>query len=393
MKLTNRNIQSFTYRGGWDVRWDSAVTGLGLRVYPSGKKTFVLSYRSRGRKRLMALGRYGTLTLDKARTRARKLLVQVEDGKDPLDEKRRGSQEETFGALMEAYVERHAKVHKKTWRDDEQRLKRHIPATWKGRRVSDITRREISSLHHRIGEAKPYEANRLHEILRKMFGLARTWGFLEDDAGNPATSIERFKEKARKRWLTPAELPRLTAVIDREPSIYIRALLWLLMLTGARKGELLSATWDDVDWSLERLRLPETKSGEEQFITLNAAAMAVLQATPRDERNPRIFPGHKGGKLTNLNTAWREIRKAADLEDLQMHDLRRSVGSWLSQAGVDLNLIKEALRHSNISTTLTYARLGEDAAREAMEDHGKRVLEAAGRGGPLLVVEGGGAKK
>ncbi len=75
--------------------------------------------------------------------------------------------------------------------------------------------------------------------------------------------------------------------------------------------------------------------------------------------------------------------------DLWLHDLRRSVGSWMTQAGVDLNVVKDALRHSNLKTTLTYARLGADPAREAMEAHGKRILEAAGKRGPVEVVRGG----
>ncbi len=393
MKLTTKSIRAFEYHGGWDVRWDDVVTGLGVRNYPSGKKAFVLSYRAQGRKRLMVLGRYGTVTLDEARKQARKFLVQVQEGKDPLEERQKEAQGQTFGDLVRAYIERHAKVHKKTWRDDEQRLNRHIPTTWKIRRVASITRQEISNLHHRIGLTKPYEANRLHEILRKMFFLARTWGFLDATADNPATGIERFKERSRKRWLTPDELPRVVKAIDRELNVYHRAGIWLLMLTGCRKGELLGATWDDVDWALGRLRLPETKTGEEQVVTLSAPALAILQAIPRDERNPRILPGARGRKLTSLDAAWRNIRKAAGMEDLQIHDLRRSVGSWLSHSGIELNLIKEALRHANISTTLAYARLGQDVVRDAMEDHGRRVLEAAGRRGPLVVVEGGAGKK
>ena len=128
-KLTKRAIDSFRYDGGWDVRWDDDIPGFGVRVYPSGKKAFVLSYRTKGRKRLMVLGRYGAdLTLDQARERAQKHLVNVRDGTDPLEERQKAAQGRTFGGLITSYIERHAKVHKKTWRDDEQRLDRHIPA-------------------------------------------------------------------------------------------------------------------------------------------------------------------------------------------------------------------------------------------------------------------------
>ena len=218
-KLTKRAIDAFRYGGGWDVRWDEDVPGFGLRLYPSGKKAFVLSYRASGRKRLMVLGRYGAdLTLDQARERAQKHLVQVRDGADPMEERRRAAQGRTFGDLIDTYVERHAKVHKKTWRDDEQRLNRHVPASWRGRKAHSITREEIAELHDRIGRGTPYEANRLLEVLRKMFGLARIWHFTDESASNPAEGITRFKERKRKRWVTPLELPALARAIDGEPN-------------------------------------------------------------------------------------------------------------------------------------------------------------------------------
>ena len=155
-KLTNKAIRAWTYRGGWDVRWDQAVTGLGLRIYPSGKKSFVLSYRSGGRKRLMVLGTFGVITIDEARRQASKKLVNARDGKDPLDEKRRATKGQTFGDLATAYIEDHAKPNKKTWKEDERRLKQHIPAGWRGRRAASITRADVSPLYAKIrARARP----------------------------------------------------------------------------------------------------------------------------------------------------------------------------------------------------------------------------------------------
>jgi integrase len=148
--------------------------------------------------------------------------------------------------------------------------------------------------------------------------------------------------------------------------------------------ELLQARWDDLDWDRGQLRLPQTKSGDEQTATLSAPALAILQATPRLDGNPFIFPGHiKQRHLVNIAKPWDRIRTAAGMPDLRLHDLRRSVGSWMTQAGVDLNLIKDALRHADLNTTLTYARLGADAARDAMEAHGEQVLAAAGKHRPV----------
>jgi integrase len=395
-KLNNRDIAGFVYDGDGKsryVRWDTEVRGLGVRVYPSGRKSFMVGYRVSGRWRTMVLGNYGTMTLSQAREQARRLLVDARDGKDPLDEKRKISQGETFGDLIEAYMERHAKVHKRTWPADERRLKLHIPTGWMGRKAGAITREEIAKVHHNFGLRAPYEANRLLEVLHKMFSLAKVWGFIEDTAANPVEGVPKFKEKKRKRWVTPEELPRLATAIDAVPNIYIRGAIWLFILTGVRRDELLSAKWDDVLWERGQLRLPRTKTGEEQHAALSGPAMAILQAVPRQEGNPYIIPGAKPGQhLVNIDKAWGIVRKAIGAEDLRLHDLRRTVGSWLSQSGVDLNLIKDALRHSDIGTTLTYARLGENPAREVMEDHARRILEAAGRRGPVAMIDGGGGK-
>lgn len=393
-KLTKKAIDAFKYEGDGksrDVRWDAEVPGLGLRLYPSGRKAFVLSYRASGTKRLMALGNFGVLTLDQARERARRYLVNVADGEDPLDIRRRESQTKSLGDLIQEYIADHAKVHKKTWQDDKHRLERHIPASWKSRRADAITRKEIAALHREIGRDKPYEANRLQEILRKMFNLARGWEYIDDAAPNPAQGVERFREHKRKRWLKPEELPALVKAIDAEPNLYVRAAIWLYFLTGVRKTELVNARWSQVDWTRGQLTLPETKSGEEQHAVLNGPALAILQSIPRAEGNPHIFVGTRpGGPLTNIDRSWRRIRQEAGIEDVRLHDLRRTTGSWLSQAGIELNTIKEALRHASLSTTLTYARLGADPARAAMEEHGRKVIELAGR---RRLVEGVGEKE
>ncbi|WP_293960362.1 site-specific integrase [Sneathiella sp.] len=380
-KLTKRLIDSFAYSGGTDVRWDETIPGFGVRIYPSGKKAFILRYRAQGRKRLLTLGRFGAdLTLEQARDKAKSHRVSVRDGKDPLEERKKFSQGKTFKELSDKYIRDHAKPHKKTWKTDESRLERHIPASWSSRIVATINRDDVSSLHSKIGTTAPYEANRTLDLLRVVFEKARSWYFIESTAENPAAGIKKFREHKRKRFVTREELPELAKAIDKEQSIYVRSALWLYLLTGLRKNELLKVKRSEVDFSRQMLRLPDTKSGDEQEVTLSAAAMAIINAIPPEEKNPYLFPGKiKGKHIVNIDKAWRRVRESAEIDDLHLHDLRRSVGSWLTQTGVDLNVIKSALRHSNISTTLIYARLGDDPARAAMEAHGENILAVAGK--------------
>lgn len=445
IKLTKRLIDGFKYKGGTDYRFDSVVTGLCLRVYPSGKKSFFLSYRVNSLKRFMSLGRYGAdLTVGQARNLARDKNSLVRLGIDPLDEqKQRRAQGKSFKDLMEQYIKDYAigpggeaRPHKKTWKKDKRRLEIHALPNWNTKRPRDISPQDVTDLFNSLVSEKPYEANRLHEILRKMFDLARGWKYLDSAAINPAKEavatglMKRFKEEKRKVWLRPAQMKALAGGIDGEESIYVRSVFMLYMLTGLRHMELLKARRDQVLWDIKVLRLPDTKSGEEQSATLSDPAIAILQTLPVQSGNPYLFPGQKKGKpLHNINKAWGRIKDRATvllweayehdervpalverlkrdldrypttqecrdacnfelppgIENLRIHDLRRTTGSWMSSMGTDLNMIKNALRHSEISTTLTYARLADDAARPAMEEHGKNVMRLAGKAGPVGV--------
>ena len=243
----------------------------------------------------------------------------------------------------------------------KKRYNRHIHKTWANRKAVAIKPREIDDVHKKVGQRAPYEANRLRALLHHMFSLAGLpqWGFVPVGHPNPVNGIEKFPERKRKRYATPDDVKALATQIDKEQYIYVRAALWLYLLTGMRKSELLEARRNQINWKRAQFKLPDNKAGEEQVVVLNAAALAVLKAIPELEGNPCLLPGLRKGKhLVNISKPWRAIRKAAGCEDLRLHDLRRSVGSWLSQSGVELNTIREALPHADISTTLVYARRG-----------------------------------
>jgi integrase len=431
MKLTKRVIDAMEYEGkdnSRDVRWDDAVPGFGVRIYPTGRKAFVVSYRVSGRKRLMTLRDQRVLTVDEARSKARKVLANL-DQVDPLEARQRLAKGKTVKNLCESYLENYAKPRKRSWKTDQAHINQHIIPAIGNLKVIDIKRADIAALHRQIGLNAPYEANRMLATLSKIFELATEWGFLPEGSNNPARKIEKFKEHKRDRWVTPEELPKLTQAIDEEENTYAHYALWLYLLTGARKTELLQARWDNVDWSRKELKIPETKAGHVHYVPLSEPAVALLKEIPKLESNPFILPGHKKhAHMVNIDKPWkrvrdratvllwanqdgepsklvaeltetlkrpptrREVETAADFElpvgirDVRLHDLRRTVGSWLAQAGNSLHLIGRVLNHSNQSTTAIYARFGQDQVRQALEQHGERIMGIARKKEPGEVI-------
>ncbi len=380
-RLTKRAIDAFAYTGDGisrDVRWDTSLSGFGVRIYPSEKKAFVLSYREAGRKRLLTLGAYGPVTLEQARQQAQLHIGELHlKGINPLDERKERARAKTIGNLCEEYITRYL-PGKKSTRDDERYLEQHILPRWKGIRIESLKRSDVADLNHSFGLQAPYAANRLLALLRRMFNLAKLWGFVGDGFSNPATGIPLHRERQRDRWVTPDELPRLAEAISTQSRPFVRAAFWLYLLTGVRKSELLGAKWADVDLDRRELRLPETKAGRPHIVPLSEPALEVLRSLPREHGNPHILPGRKeGAPLVNIAKAWDQVRRNAGIQDVRLHDLRRTVGSWLAQSGNDIHLIGKILNHSNLSTSMIYARFGTSVERQALEKHGDRIIAAA----------------
>lgn len=383
MKLTKQRIDALRYVGNSSqkrILWDDSLPGFGCRVYPSGKKSFVLSYRVAGKKSLITLGRYGATTVDQARKLAVQYSANIIAGNDPLEGRRQARLGETVRDLAKTYLEQHAKVRKITWREDERRIKLYVLPSLGNRKVKAVTRMEIAALHQRVGRTSPYEANRLLALLSVMFEFAIRYGVRDEAAGNPARRIQKFVEAKRDRWITPEELPRLAQAISQEANQYVRAALWLCLLTGARKSEVLTMRWSDLNFTRKEWRLPTTKAGRPHYVPLSDPVIDILTSLPKQEGNPYVICGHKAGShLVNISKAWQRVRKAAGVEDARVHDLRRTVGSWLAQSGNSLPLIGKVLNHSNASTTQIYARLAEDQVRTALEKHASQLTEATGK--------------
>ncbi len=374
-RLTKRVIDETPYPSAGQVFIrDTELPGFALRV-TKGRKSFVLEKRIRGRMRRLTIGPYGPLTVDEARKIANAQIGAVARGEDPAQARQDRMREPKFADLVELYLQRHA-PHKRSARDDRGMLETHLKGLWT-RKLTDISRQDVAKLHATIGKTAPYRANRALALLRKMFNLARDWGLHHGE--NPATRIQFFREESRDRFVQPEELPRLFAAIAEEPNVYLRAAFLTALLTGARCQEVLTMQWQDLSLERAEWRIPQTKAGRPHLLPLPRPLVALLRQLPRMASCPYVFPGRNGREpLVNINRAWDRIRTKAGIPDVRIHDLRRTVGSWLAGSGESLTLIGKVLNHRDVTTTAIYARLNLDPVRQALERQASKMLRTAG---------------
>ena len=380
-KLRQDTVRILPYTGEKNAQciyWDEEIPCFGLRVYPAGRRAYVVTYRVHHRKRLANLGRADALTLAEARRKARAFLGQVADGGDPQATDDALKAATTVKALVEIYLRKHAMPKKRSADDDERYLNSHLVPNLGSRLAVTITPADIADIHCSYGAQHPYAANRFVEVVRKMYRCAETWGLVPRGFPNPCTGIEEFPERKRKLYVTSEQMPVLVRAIDGELNEHARHALWLLLLIGVRKKELLRAQWRDVDWDRRTLAIGRTKNGEPLLAPLSMAAIQRLKLIPRIEGNPYIICGPLAGEpLKDLHSAWARVRAASGLQELRIHDLRRTVGSWLVQDGVSLHLVGAVLNHKDPKTTAGYAYFQTEDRQSVLDHHGERLRRIA----------------
>ena len=206
-------------------------------------------------------------------------------------------------------------------------------------------------------------------------GIHRAYG-----ADHPCAGIEEFPEHKRKVYVTSEQMPALARAIETETNDHARHALWLLLLIGVRKQELRRTQWNDVDWNQRTLSIGRTKNGEPLLAPLSIAAIDRLKMIPRIEGNPYIICGKFPGQpLKDLRSAWLRVGTAAALQHVRIHDLRRTVGSWLVQGGASLHLVRAVLNHKDPKTTAGYAYFQMENRQAVLDRHGERLREIAAR--------------
>ncbi len=386
-KLTIRTVEALKPGDRERFVWDGEMRGFGLRVLPTGIKTFVVQYRTgANRQRRMVLGRYGILSPEEARREAREALALVARGKDPAAEREKIRESGTVAKLCERYITEHAKPFKKASSAgaDRQLIESNIKPNLGSTPVSAVTRADILKARHAL-RSTPIAANRTLALLSKMFNLAEAWG-LRPDGSNPCRHVERFQENERRRFFGPDELSQLGAALaeaERTATTHPGAIaaLRLLSLTGCRLSEVLRLRWDEVDFEAKCLRLPDAKAGA-RSVPLGSAAI-VLLIDLQGANDPYVIQGMKRGQPLSIwcmERAWQRLRDKAGLKDARIHDLRHTVATMAAASGLNAFAVRDLLGHKTLAMANRYVKRVTDPLQEAADGVAGRVAAMMGAG-------------
>jgi len=382
-KLTKRVVDAASPKASEYFIWDTEIPGLGLRVLPTGRKSYVVQYRAGRRSRRMTLGSATVLTCAQARNRAMEIIAAACKGEDPAAERKAKRTAITVRELAERFDAEHIAVRLKasTAREYRRNLRKFILPALGHLAVTEVTRADVAKFHHDLRHI-PYQANRCLEVISKMFNLAEMWG-LRPDGTNPRKHIRKYPEKKRERFLSPSELRRVGEVLREMEAEGIElpsAILAvrLLILTGCRLGEIMSLKWEYVDLEEGALRLPDSKTGA-KVVHLGQPAIEQLRKAKRIEGNPWVIFGTlKGKPLSDLQPFWQRVRARAGLKDARIHDLRHTFASFAVSSGQGLPMIGKLLGHTQVQTTARYAHLAANPVKQAADDVANTLKGALG---------------
>ena len=363
--ISKRTVDALFVEGKDAIFWDRELQGFGVRVYPSGRKVYVVQSRGPGGSKRATVGRHGDITADQARKDAAAIIDRIKSGLEPVPATPERDTGPTVADLADRFMRAHVAVNCKPSTAVRYGgiLKNGILPALGSMPLGSVERKDVAELHHALRH-QPSTANRAVDILTKMYSLAEAWG-LHQSGRSPCRSVRKYKERKRQRFLSAEEFQRLGRVLDETEA---RGTAWLpaiaairlLILTGCRRNEILSLRWDDVDRTSGELRLRETKTGG-RMVPLTPEVEAVLDAIPRVPGNPWVILGKRQGKhLRNVNDLWYRLRVEADLKDVRLHDLRHSWASRALALGESLPMIGRLLGHTQVQTTARYAHLAQD---------------------------------
>ena len=397
-KLTKKIVDASKPSEHEHFVWDGDLPGYGLRVFPSGKKSYMIQYRRNGRTRRFTIGLHGPYTPDTARIEAVGLLAKISRGGDPSGDKAKARSDLTVRDLCKLYLQDGCKAKKQTTiATDKGRIERHILPLLGNLPVIAVGKADIVRFAKDVTNGKTAVV-----VKTKKWGKARVRGgggtaartlgllggifsyaieHLELITVNPVHGVSRAKDRRLSRFLTLEEIEKLGAALVKadEDGInpYGIAAIKLLLLTGCRRSEILALKWFEVDFDTSCLRLQDSKTGP-KVIPIGKAAVEALESVARLDSSPYVLPAMRGKEhYVGIQKDWDYIRKLAGLSDVRLHDLRRTFASTAAVQGQSLIAIGKILGHVDPKTTQIYAHLTDSAIQQAAEsasnELGKRL--------------------
>jgi integrase len=392
LKLNEKSLRDPEPKEGVSYQiFDTDVLGFAVRIHASGARTFTIDYRHAGRQRRMTIGRWPEWSVTAARERAKELRRAIDEGQDPLAVREGLREAPRVKDMIIRYIGEHVpKLAKNNASDQISMLRQMVEPAWGNKLVTEITKSDVAKFLDFVAEGRPrpskarpnnrarklqghkptpIRANRMGEVLRKMFTLAIEWEWRSD---NPAMGFHRRIEQARERFLSPEELARLAAVLDAAADQRAASIIRLCMLTGARVGEVRTARFEqfNLDYAIWSKPAATTKQRKIHRVPISQDVAAIVrlrhQAVPRG--NPWLFPGDTVGQpVKEIRRFWLKVQKDADLADVRIHDLRHTFASLLVSGGASLEMIGKLLGHSQMQTTQRYAHLMDSPLRAGVD--------------------------
>lgn len=350
--------------------WDSAIKGFVLEARSSGGKTYYLRYFDQhGKQHQHKIGRYEDITFEKARKRAQELRSDVVLGGDPAAKKAEKKAIPTYAELAAQHIA-DAQTYLKQPKNIERVINTHLLPRWRNVRLTEIAQQDVAKwlAEKRQSGLAPATVEKIRITFNRSFVLAAKWGMPGGEV-NPVRNVSRPRySNARQRYLTADQAKRLHKAVEASTNPQLKFIVGLLLLTGARKSELLKAQWKDVDVERKAWFIPDTKTGTPRHVPLSQAALDLIGKLPKYDKCPWLIPNPETKQpFVSIKRAWTTARDDAGLQGLRLHDLRHSAASFMINAGIDLYAVGRILGHADHASTQRYSHLANDTLLAAVE--------------------------
>lgn len=383
IKLTKSVVDAATFRAkGYELR-DTVVPGFLLKVTPAGRRVFMVQYRTNaGERRKPAIGRFGELTVEQARSLAQDWLADVRKGKDPSAEKKAARDASSVKELCTKFMEDYSKPNNRprTVESNQGYIDRHIIPRLGILQVREVKRSDVSSLITRMKKT-PVTANRVLSCLRKMFNMAEVWG-LHDDGTNPCRHIPKYPENGKTRLITDDEMVRLFSYLERADvegleHPFLTLGIRLQFALAARMSEITGMEWDWVDFANRRVVWPDSKTGE-MSKPMSEDVVALLANAPRLEGSPYVVPSvfkaDRPMSQITYSQGWKRVLERAKVPHVGTHGIRHRATTEIANSGVPVKVGMQLTAHKTVTQFMRYVHTEDEPVRAAAETVASRRL-------------------